>query len=142
MPAPLKFTNEQIITALKETMGLVYLAAKRLGCNPSTIFNRANKFPTIRQVIDDERGHIIDEAELKLHNAILKEEPWAIQLALRTLGRNRGYVERQEQQQIGRVNVQLVWPEEMEAEEDDGSSADNFKKHWTDAGDSGTTRSV
>lgn len=91
-----QFTNERIKAALVECKGMVYLAAKRVGCNPETIYARARVSPEIRDTIHCERGKVIDTAEMKLFNAIEKGEPWAIQMALKTIGKDRGYVERSE----------------------------------------------
>jgi transposase-like protein len=91
-----RYTTEQIIKALKETNGMIYLAARRLGCTPQTIYNRANRTQIIQQAIEDSRGEIVDLAEQKLRLAILAGEPWAVALTLKTLGKQRGYVERQE----------------------------------------------
>lgn len=90
------YATEQIIEALRATNGLISLAAKRLGCNPTTIYRRAERVQSVRRVIDECRAELVDEAEQALRNAILDREPWAVALTLRTLGKNRGYVERQE----------------------------------------------
>ena len=84
---------------------MVYLAAKRLGCSHQTIYNYARRHPTIQQAIDANRGELLDHAESKLRNAIMDGESWAVQFALRTIGRNRGYVERLEQQVSGNVTI-------------------------------------
>ena len=43
-----------------------------------------------------ERGMMIDVAEIALWKAIQNGEGWAISLALKTIGRERGYTERVE----------------------------------------------
>jgi transposase-like protein len=105
-----RYTTEQIIKALKETNGMIYLAARRLGCTPQTIYNRANRTQVIKQAIEDSRGEIVDLAEQKLRLAILAGEPWAVALTLKTLGKQRGYVERQEVTgaDSGPVDVRVV----------------------------------
>lgn len=91
-----KFTTEQIINALRETNGLVSLAARRLGCSAMTIYRRAKKTQAIQQAIDDSRGELVDQAELALRASVLNKQPWAVSLVLRTLGKDRGYTERHE----------------------------------------------
>jgi hypothetical protein len=108
MPRRLVYTNEQIIAALRETKGLVYLAAKRIGCDPTTIYDRAKRSAAVARTIRNERGEVVDTAELTLYNAILAVEPWAIQLTLKTLGKDRGYVERTEQEHRGSVQLEIV----------------------------------
>ena len=92
----MRLSNQQIIDALRDVNGMVYLAARKLGCAPNTIYNRMAKSPAIRQACDDARGEMIDISEQKLRQAVLNGEPWAISLVLKTLGKKRGYVERQE----------------------------------------------
>jgi hypothetical protein len=94
MARPQKYSNAEIIKALKETKGMVYLAAEKLGCDPDTIRNRAKQSKAIEKVLENTRGQLIDTAELKLYSAILDGQHWAIAMVLRTLGKNRGYFER------------------------------------------------
>lgn len=90
------YTTEAIIDALKQTNGLVSLAARRLGCSASTIYSRAHAVQSVQQAIDDSRDEIVDAAELALRAAVMDKQPWAVALVLKTLGKGRGYVERQE----------------------------------------------
>ena len=92
----LKYTSEAIIEALKSVNGMVYLAARKLGCEPKTIYNRAKAVQEVQRAIEDSRGELVDIAEQKLRAAVLDREPWAVALVVKTLGRSRGYVERQE----------------------------------------------
>ncbi len=108
MGRPIKYPNETILTALKETKGMVYLAASRIGCDADTIYHRAKSTPSIDKLIRHERGKFIDTTELKLFNAVMNDEPWAIQMALRTLGKDRGYVEKSQQEHSGEVVHKIV----------------------------------
>jgi hypothetical protein len=88
-----KYSDEQILAALTKCKGMVYLAAQEIGCEADTIFRRANKRPAVREAIKRERGRVVDTAELKLYQAIMAGEGWAIQLALKSIGKDRGYGE-------------------------------------------------
>lgn len=88
--------TELIIQALKETHGMVSLAAERVGCAPKTIYARIKSVAAVREVLDTERSKMVDIAEMKLYSAIMTGESWAIALVLKTIGKDRGYVERQE----------------------------------------------
>lgn len=92
----MRLSNQQIIDALRDVNGMVYLAARKLGCAPNTIYNRMAKSATIKQACEDSRGELVDISEQKLRAAVLNGEPWAIALVLKTLGKKRGYVERTE----------------------------------------------
>lgn len=96
MGKPLKFTAKQVADALKETRGMIYLAAEKLGCAPNTIYNYANRYESVRAQFQTQRGRIIDTAELKLVQALLNGEPWAVKFALETIGRERGYARKLE----------------------------------------------
>jgi hypothetical protein len=100
-----KLTNKQIIDALVEMRGALYLAAKKLNCSPQTIYNRMAKTPSIKAAIEDARGETVDIAEQKLRAAILNGEPWAVAMTLKTIGKNRGYIEKQEIESGGKVEI-------------------------------------
>lgn len=89
-------STERIIECLRETNGLVSLAAKRVPCSISTINTRRKRVQAVEQVIQECRGELVDLGELALRKAVLNGEPWAVGLVLKTLGKERGYVERQE----------------------------------------------
>lgn len=91
-----KYTAAKMIEALKATKGMVYVAAKKIGCSPNTVYRYARAYPTVQQAIDNERGEFVDTAELALLRAVQSGEAWAVCFTLKTLGKSRGYVERQE----------------------------------------------
>jgi hypothetical protein len=91
-----QFKSQQIIQTLNENNGMVYLSAKVLGCDPKTIYNYAKSDPDVQSAIDNARGELTDRAESKLKEAIERGEAWAVCFYLKTQGKSRGYVERQE----------------------------------------------
>jgi hypothetical protein len=91
-----KYTNEQMITALKATHGMVYLAADRLGCDPTTVYLRSRNVPAVRTAIENARGKMLDVGEMALMKAVVAGEAWAVCFYLKCQGKNRGYVERKE----------------------------------------------
>jgi hypothetical protein len=101
------FTAAQIIDALTKTRGMVYLAAKALDCDPSTIHRRAKSNKQIGAAIEASRGELLDVAEVALEAAIQRQEAWAIAFALKTIGRNRGYVEKTEQALSGETTTTI-----------------------------------
>jgi hypothetical protein len=91
-----RYTPAQVIAALKKSKGMVFIAAKRLRCDPETIYNYCRRYPAVDRVKQAQRGEMVDLAETRLLQAIQKGEPWGIALCLKTIGKDRGYVERQE----------------------------------------------
>ncbi len=89
-----RIPTDRIIAALRETNGLVSLAAKRVPCSMTTIYTRARNVAAVRQVIDECRSELVDYGELALRRAVIAGEPWAVGLVLKTLGKGRGYSEK------------------------------------------------
>ena len=114
-----RYTAQQVIDALHQMHGLVYLAAKLLRCDPETIHNYCKRYPAVMAAKVDARGELVDVAEIKLWEALHRGEAWAIALVLKTLGRERGYVERIEQTgkdggPIQHASIHL-WEERLQA---------------------------
>lgn len=91
-----RIPTDRIIAALRETNGLISLAAKRVPCSPTTIRRRASDVAAVRQVLDECRSELVDYGELALRRAVIAGEPWAVGLVLKTLGKDRGYSEKVE----------------------------------------------
>jgi hypothetical protein len=91
-----RYTTAVLANALQEAHGLVYVAAAQLGCRAETIKVRLAQSPEIRRVQDEAKGRLLDQTEQRLYDAIEAGDPWAIQFFLKTQGKSRGYVERQE----------------------------------------------
>lgn len=91
-----KYSTEDIRQALQQMNGYITLAARKLGCEPKTIYRRLKSSASLRETLDEIREQGLDIAEQKLHEAILRGEPWAITLKLKTQGKTRGYTERTE----------------------------------------------
>jgi hypothetical protein len=96
MPGKQRFTPAQVIAALKKSKGMLFLAAKHLRCDHETILNYCKRYPAVERAKQALRGEMVDLAETRLQQAIQKGEPWGITLCLKTIGKDRGYVERQE----------------------------------------------
>jgi len=106
-------TVDEICEALKKTNGMIMLAAKTLNMTRDAIYKRARKSKKIQETIKMAREELIDLAESKLRLAILDGQPWAIALALKTVGKYRGYVERIEHEHDGADTkvVQIYLPD-------------------------------
>jgi len=85
-----------VLAVLMATHGLVHPAAKLLKCSPQTIYNWRDRDDDVRLAIENARDFIVDVAEKSLLKAVESGEPWAVALALKTIGKHRGYTERQE----------------------------------------------
>ena len=91
-----RFTAKQIIEALRKTRGNTTYAAMALGCTRMTIYNYINRYATVKAVFEEEKERTLDKVELKLEDAAINGQPWAIKFILSTKGKDRGYSRRQE----------------------------------------------
>ena len=57
------YTPEQIIEALQKADGFISYAAKSLGCNRTTVYTYINKYPTVKEVHEQENEILGDEIE-------------------------------------------------------------------------------
>jgi hypothetical protein len=90
-----KLNKTNLTQALRESKGAVSIAAKRLGVTPRAIYARLEKWPDVREVLEDVRSEVCDVAELKLYAMINdethKDQLKAIMYQLDTHGRSRGW---------------------------------------------------
>jgi len=91
-----KYTAAQIIEALREKHGNLSAASRYLGCSRDTVRRYINTYPTVKAVADEERETLIDFAENQLFQQVKDGNITAIIFTLKTIGKHRGYVERQE----------------------------------------------
>ncbi len=108
MSSKQKFTAEEVTQALKDTKGMVYLAAQRLGCEAKTIYNYRDRYASVRAEMEQQDGMVNDIAEMKLYQAIMDGEQWAVVFRLKTKAKDRGYTERTETEISGRDGGDIV----------------------------------
>ena len=96
---------EDIERELIEARGTISHAARHLGCARYTVQAWINRTPQLQQVLKDQREAMIDQAENALVMAIEQLQGWAVCFALKCLGKERGYVESQQVQQSGAIEV-------------------------------------
>jgi hypothetical protein len=74
---------EEVRAAIIECRGMVFMAAKTLGCTSAEIVEYMRKYPEILAAVDEQSGERIDLAEMQLDRAVINGEPWAIQFLLK-----------------------------------------------------------
>jgi replication-associated recombination protein RarA len=87
---------KEVIAALRKGNGYVSQAAAVLKCSSQTVYNYADRHPTIRAEWDDIREARHDFVENALHKSIRDGNVTAQIFYLKTQAKHRGYVERQE----------------------------------------------
>ena len=91
-----KFAVASIAAALRRTKGGIHAAARALRCSRNTLRRYVQEYPTLQEVIENERQLAVDLAEQSLYVCAAAGAPWAVQYLLSTQGRDRGYLTRRE----------------------------------------------
>lgn len=91
-----KYTVEQVEEALRLSAGLLYGAAEKLRCAPSTVTNYVKRHKRLQRAIEEAKESTLDMAEAQLINLMQEGDRTAIIFYLKTQGKERGYIERQE----------------------------------------------
>lgn len=97
-----RYSADQMIEAIRDSRGNLSTAADRLECTRQTVYNYAKDLKTVQQAIDEERERMKDHVESKLYELIDERHPTAIIFYLKTQGKDRGYVERQQHEVTGK----------------------------------------
>lgn len=90
-----KYTVEQMRGAL-ESAGTKSGAAKILQCSTKTITSYMKESPELKESLKVAKDKLLDVAETNLWRNVKKGHPSSIFFTLKTLGKDRGYVERSE----------------------------------------------
>lgn len=91
-----KYDVQDMVKVIEQSRGLLTHAADALGCDRKTIYNYAKEYPEVQAAIDSARDRMTDVAEGKLFQKISEGDNTALIFYLKTQGKKRGYVERQE----------------------------------------------
>lgn len=89
-------TPEQVQSVLVACNGNVSEAARRLGCSRITIYEHVNNNPSLKLVLAEAREALVDAAETAIDKLIKEGNVAAIIFTLKTQGKRRGWIERQE----------------------------------------------
>lgn len=98
-----------MIDALEKTLGVVTKAAKLVGIDRSTHYDWYRNDPEYKAAVDDIGNIALDFVESKLHEMINDKDTTAAIFYLKTKGKGRGYIERQEIAHSG--NIAITWNE-------------------------------
>ena len=96
-----RYTQHQVIDAIKQAQGIKAAAAQALGCSRQTVTNYIDRYPAVKAAYDEAVQSTIDLAQSKLIALVEREEWPAIRFLLVTLGKDRGFTERTEIQEVG-----------------------------------------
>ena len=89
-------TKKALVEALEKSLGVVSTACKAAGISRDTHYRWLKEDPDYKAQVEELSEVAIDFAESHLHKLIKEGNPAATIFFLKTKGKNRGYVERQE----------------------------------------------
>lgn len=90
------YTKARVLKAIKGSAGIRSTIAVRLGCCWNTADKLSKKWPETVQAMQDEREMILDMSETTILKSVKEGDTGSAKWLLSTLGKDRGYVERQE----------------------------------------------
>tara|TARA_R100001460_G_scaffold22353_1_gene45470 strand:+ start:252 stop:605 length:354 start_codon:yes stop_codon:yes gene_type:complete len=88
--------KEAILQALEASLGVVTTACKKVGIPRSTFYKWCNEDEKFYSKVKDIENIALDFAESQLHNQMKDGSTSATIFYLKTKGKKRGYVEKQE----------------------------------------------
>lgn len=94
-PAPI-LSEPLVAAALVELRGNVAAVARKFGVHRSSVQVLIGKSEPLQMIQKDAREGMLDDAESALYRAVVQGEAWAVCFLLKTQGKDRGYIERQE----------------------------------------------
>ena len=109
MSTDFNIQKKAMIEALEKSLGIVTTAAKQVGIDRSTHYKWMESDPEYKKAVDGIADIALDFAESKLHKSIESGSDTATIFYLKTKGKKRGYVERQEIQHEGNQQSPVVF---------------------------------
>lgn len=100
--------KENFLIALKRCLGVVTVACESTGMPRSNHYFWMRTDPEYVAKVDEISEVSLDFAESKLHSLIKQENPAAIFFYLKTKGKRRGFIERQQIEHGGSIGGKLA----------------------------------
>ncbi len=104
-PSTPRVDDAKLAEMLRESNGNISHAARTMGISRFAIHSHLKANPELQQILDDARQTMLDEAENALLSAVREKQGWAVCFTLKTIGQERGYIERADQSHSGSVEV-------------------------------------
>jgi hypothetical protein len=101
-------SREKVEEAIKGSHAIVTVIAERLDCAWCTARKYIDKWESTRELYKDEKESILDIAESVIYKSISEGNTQDAKWLLATLGRDRGFSERQELVHSGEMNQKLT----------------------------------
>lgn len=120
MKHKLKGKKKLMIQNLISTLGNVTKSAEKSGIERCTHYDWLTRDPAYKEAFDNIEDFQVDFYESALNQLVKDKTPSAIIFALKCKGKSRGWVERQEVEQVGDNSVRVEFVEPKKKKEDEG----------------------
>jgi hypothetical protein len=97
-----------LLEALEKSLGVVTSACKIADVNRGLFYEWYNDDPEFKKNVDGIKDIVVDFAETQLHKQVSEGNIAAIIFYLKTQGKKRGYVEKQEIEHSGEIKEIVV----------------------------------
>ena len=97
--------KKQLVVALEQSLGVVTTACKKVGIDRTTFYRYYNEDKNFKNEVDDIQEVAIDFVESQLFKQIKDGNTTATIFFLKTKGRKRGYIEKQQVEHSGEVSI-------------------------------------
>jgi hypothetical protein len=110
--------KKRMVAALEKTFGVVSTAAPMAGIDRCTHYRWLKSDEDYKQKVEDLENVMLDFAETNLHQQIMEGNTTATIFLLKTRGRKRGYIERQNIEMTADVTTTKLSPEAQQKIDD------------------------
>jgi hypothetical protein len=118
--------KKELKKAIHDSMGIITVVAKRIGKTRQGLYYYLKQHPDMQALLDDERESLKDFAESMLITNVKNGDVTSIIFLLKTLAKDRGYVERHElagaKDQPLEIEVTVINDENFPSETEDQTS--------------------
>ena len=97
--------KKDLLIALEKSLGVVTTACRAVQLDRTTFYRYYNDDTDFKLAVDDIENIALDFAESQLHKQIQNGEVSSTIFYLKTKGKGRGYIEKQQTELSGAVNV-------------------------------------
>lgn len=103
-----RYKKKAMLEALEKSLGIVTTACKHVGVSRRTYYNWLATDEVFKKAVNDIGDIALDFAESKLYELIKEANVAATLFYLKTKGKHRGYIERQELAVDGNIESKLI----------------------------------
>jgi len=106
----MRVSKRNLSDKIAEKRGNLSAVARSFGKSRTWLYNALNdKYPDLWDIVTEARESLIDDAESELQKQMFKGNIAALIFFLKTQGKGRGYVERQEIEHDGSITMTVDW---------------------------------